>query len=176
MNEVNLIGNFTKEFEYSHSTNNIKFYSSIIKVSRLSGITDYIPVITQNSIDISETQYVHGELRVFNRHGHSFYYVYSDFSYPIDEPCINRVELIGRVRTHSQPRKTPMGSYIMDAMLNIENKNSSYSVPLIFWNILSKREIHIGDKMHIVGRLQSREYIKNNNVREILEVSVNEIL
>lgn len=176
MNEVNLIGNFTKEFEYSHSTNNVTFYSSILSVKRLSSVIDHITIITANLPETIEGMYyVHGNIRVFNTHGHSKYYVYPDFMYQIEEPYQNQVELIGHVETVSERRKTPLGSYIRDVMLSIDD-NKSISIPLIFWNALSSKHFEQDQELHIKGRLQSRTYIKNNIIREILEVSVNEIL
>lgn len=177
MNQINLIGNFTKEFEYSHTTNNTAFYSSILSVSRLSSVIDDIliisPIIPE---ELNNNYYIHGEIRVFNRHGKSKYYVYPDFMYQVNEPHQNSVELIGSVETVSDERQTPLGSYIKDAMLTVYDTHKSFNIPLIFWNGLSKREILRGQDLHIKGRLQSRVYTKNDIPRQILEVSVNEII
>lgn len=177
MNEVNLIGNFTKEFVYSHTTNDIKFYSSILSVKRLSATIDEIEIITANLPDEMEhTYYVHGDIRAFNRHGHSKYYVYPDFMYQVEESFQNKVELIGYVETVSKTRRTPLGSYIKDVMLMVNKDEKTVRIPLILWNSLSKQEIIVGQELHIIGRLQSRIYTKNNISRKILEVSVNKII
>lgn len=177
MNEVNLIGNFTKEFVYSHTTNNIKFYRSVLSVKRLSSVIDEIEIITANlPEEINHTYYVHGDIRVFNRHGHSKYYVYPDFMYQVEESSQNKVELIGYVEKVSEKRKTPLGSYIRDVMVVVDKDEKAVHIPLIFWNRLSKLEMNIGQELHIIGRLQSRTYTKNDISRQILEVSVNEII
>lgn len=177
MNQVNLIGNFTKEFAYSHTTNNVSFYSSILSVSRLSSVIDDIliisPIIPE---ELNNNYYIHGEIRVFNRHGKSKYYVYPDFMYQVDEPHQNSVELIGSVETVSDKRETPLGSHIKDVMLKVENEHKSIYIPLIFWNGLSNTEFLKGQDIHIKGRLQSRVYTKNDISRQILEVSVNELI
>lgn len=173
MNEVNLIGYFTKEFSYSHTTNNINFYISNLCIRRKSNIVDNIPIITQEPvINIRNNYYIHGGLRVFNRRGHSFYYVYPDYIYPISEECNNSIELIGTVYSLNEPRDTPLGSKILDVMMLVNN----YKIPLIFWNSLSESKFVIGDTLHIKGRIQSREYIKDNKWRTVIEVSVNDLL
>lgn len=176
MNEVNLIGNFTKEFVYSHTTNNIDFYSSVISVNRFSSAVDDIMVISPTKLeDLNCRYYIHGELRVFNRHGHSKYYVYPDFMYQVDEPYQNQIELIGRVGTISERRQTPKSCHIRDVMLLMDD-DKPYSIPLIFWNSLAKKNLYQGEELHIKGRLQSRIYVKNDISRKIIEVSVNEII
>lgn len=175
MNSVELVGYFTKEFEYSHTTNNTKLYKSELSVPRSSGVVDYIPIYTKSPVNIGPTFYIHGELRVINRRGKSQFYVYPDFLYSINEQCSNKIELEGRVVSHSQVRKTPKGKTILDCML-IVGGNKTYKIPLIFWNTLANTELCNGDLLHIKGRLQSRSYIKNDIERTILEVSVNEII
>lgn len=177
MNEINLIGQFTKEFEYSHTTNGIRFYKSILEIKRKSQVVDYIPIIIpyhSNAISLGKN-YVHGELRVFNKRGKSTKYIYPDYIFSINEDYTNSVELEGVIESVSDLRKTPMGIYIRDMMILVGDK-FKYLIPLIFWNGLAKREYIKGERIHIQGRLQSRTYIKNNNPRTILEVSVNNII
>jgi len=174
MNDITLIDTFTKEFEYSHTTNNINFYTSVLSVLRKSSVSDEIPIITQHpfKIDFDTMYYIHGELKVFNTHGHSKYYVYPDFTYSVNEDYGNHVELIGTVHTVSKKRKTPLNSHIKDVILDTK----STKIPLIFWNGLANLSFEVKQSIHIIGRLQSRTYIKNDISRTILEVSVSKII
>lgn len=173
MNDVNLIGNFTKELEYSHTTNNIKFNKTEIQVNRKSGFVDYIPVIIQDKKQIPNGNvYLHGELRVFNCHNHSLYYVYPDYIYKIDDEHMNSIELEGVIKFCSDVRNTPSGMSIKDVMLTVDKQ----TIPLIFWNKLAYEEFEIGSIIRIIGRIQSREFKKGGKIKRIIEVSVNNLI
>lgn len=177
MNKVNLLGTFTKEFEYSHSTKNIDFYKSTLSIKRFSGITDYITIITSKPLNgiTNKRWYIDGNLRVFNQRGHSYYYVYANYIYQIDEKFINEVKLSGTIHSICKQRLTLNGKLILDIMLNVVRENGSVDrIPLIFWNALAKKSFEKGQEISVIGRIQSRTYTKKEE-RTIVEVSVNTI-
>lgn len=177
MNKVNLLGTFTKEFEYSHSTNGKDFYKSVLEVARKSEVIDHIPIIVQKPYVnmCGQKWFVDGELRVFNRHGHSHYYVYANYIYQIDESDMDYIEISGLVNNVNPSRHTPNGKIIMDVMLDVERENGVVDkIPVICWNKLAKTNLVKGQELHVEGRVQSRTYIKNGE-RTVIEVSANNI-
>ena len=91
----------------------------------------------------------------------------------------NDLELCGALCKAPVYRKTPLGREICDLMLAINRKygRSDY-LPVIVWgqNARHAAELSVGDIVSVLGRLQSREYIKVidgvETVRTTYEVSV----
>ena len=79
---------------------------------------------------------------------------------------------------------TPRGILIADLVLAVnreDGSNISDYIPSIMWNGTAKRakkKLHVGDCIEVVGRLQSREYIRKlgdgeKEPRTCLELSIN---
>ena len=72
-------------------------------------------------------------------------------------------------------RKTPFSDRtVCDCILAINDRGMSYYVPCICWSKNAKKmaQSAVGDKFYVSGRLQSREYVKNEKTYVINEVSV----
>ena len=72
-------------------------------------------------------------------------------------------------------RKTPFSDRtVCDCVLAINDRGMSYYVPCICWSKNAKKmaQSAVGDKFYVSGRLQSREYVKNEKTYVINEVSV----
>ena len=78
------------------------------------------------------------------------------------EPC-NDVVIEGPLCKEPIYRRTPLGREICDTMLAVPRTfHRADYLPCIFWGRIAE-EIslcHTGDRVRIVGRLQSRTYIK----------------
>lgn len=177
MNQVELIGSFTKEFVFSHELRNKSFYISELAVTRKSGIVDVIPVVVDKQsipTNLTTKYYLNGSYRVFNKHNVSMRYIYPECIYPVDESCINDIELSGVLYEVSH-RQTPKGIRITDAMMRVQRSNTHDNIPLVFWNELGNN-LKVGDNVYVKGRIQSRTYEKGEIARTITEVSVSKIL
>ena len=91
------------------------------------------------------------------------------------------MELTGALCKKPTYRRTPMGREICDLMLAVNRRygRSDY-LPCIAWGIGASeaREWEVGQKISLVGRLQSRKYIKQEEgvsvEKTAFEVSVTE--
>ena len=174
---------------FSHEAHDIKFFTFTLLSKRLSGTFDKIPVIIRDSLldslpEVGEFITINSELRSFNKKtdtGNRL--IISAFAkdfFPTDEnEYENTLELSGTVCKSPTYRKTPLGREICDLMLAINRRygRSDY-LPIIVWGQNARRaaELTVGNSINLLGRLQSREYIKViegvENIRTAYEVSV----
>lgn len=194
-NEKNLvieIGQLVTGFEFNHEQFGEKFYSFKIMVTRNSGDFDIIPCIVSERIyDINTPLediyvYVEGNIRTHNEHDSGKLLVslfVEDMRLASNEEKYNYssnnvVELIGFICKKKTPRMTPFGRMIADIII-ATNRNYGRSdyIPVILWNKNAKYidTIKIGTKIKITGRLQSREYLKNKQIKLAYEVSAQTI-
>ena len=81
-----------------------------------------------------------------------------------DKDNVNQITLTGFICDKPIYRKTPFGREICDALVAVNRGkfNRSDYLPCIFWGrnaqYISKQQV--GTKLHIEGRIQSREYTK----------------
>jgi len=99
-----------------------------------------------------------------------------------EESWENSVELAGTICKPPTLRQTPLGREICDILLAVNRRygRSDY-LPCITWgqNARLASQLQVGDRLVLLGRLQSREYIKNVDGealrRTSFEVSINEL-
>ncbi len=89
----------------------------------------------------------------------------------------NSVSLDGFVVKPPIVRYTPLGRRICDVIVAVNhNGGKSSYIPCIIWgnsaDIVGKKQI--GDRLIVLGRLQSREYMKDGDMKIAYEVSVSE--
>lgn len=91
----------------------------------------------------------------------------------------NAIELSGTV-VKSNFRLSPYGTKITDLMvaINRENSNKSDYIPCICYENLAiaAKELKQGDKIHLKGKLRSRDYLKDKLRKTAFEVTVFEII
>lgn len=195
-NVVTLSGEIHSDFVYDHTTKNEKFYKVYLKVNRLSGKFDTIPLLVSERI--IDTSYnliglyakVKGSYRSYNDNSGEksrlILYVFVDNMELIDrqDEDINRIELNSYISCDPRYRKTPMGREITDVILaaNRDYGRSDY-IPTIFWGRDARfvESLPVGTNIRVIGRIQSREYDKKLTddiveVRTAYEVSIREIL
>ena len=158
---------------YSHAGRFEKYYTFPLSVLRLSGTADTVNIIIREELLKTEIGdggkiLIDGEIHSFNnKSGKGNKLIISVFAKSIsvtDEPDSNTVELFGTLCKEPNFRVTPMGRDICDMMVAVNRKygRSDY-IPCIAWGGLSHlaSSLSVGSRVHIKGRLQSRNYIKS---------------
>ena len=196
-NQVTLTGEIVSEFQFSHEVFGEGFYMVEIAVNRLSNYADYIPLMVSERLVDTQADYtgelvtVTGQFRSYNRHEEkknrlvlSVFVREWDFRETEEEnEKTNQIFLDGYVCKDPVYRRTPLGREIADLLLAV---NRSYGksdyIPCICWgrNARFASGFEVGSHIQIVGRVQSREYVKrideeNVEHRVAYEVSVSKV-
>ena len=192
-----MMGEIVSEFQFSHEVFGEGFYMVELAVNRLSNYSDYIPLMISERLIDTEQDYtgqlirVSGQFRSYNRHEEkknrlvlSVFVRELEFLDEIDEnEKTNQIFLDGYICKEPIYRKTPLGREIADVLLAV---NRSYGksdyIPCICWgrNARFASGFTVGSHIQIVGRVQSREYVKrideeNVEHRVAYEVSVSKV-
>lgn len=196
-NYVNITGRVIDNFEFSHMVYGEGFYRTYIEVTRLSSAVDIIPVMISDRLvntnsNISGRQVkVIGDYRSYNNHNGNNHklelFVFATGFEVVDEeePSENKIYLEGYLCKEPVYRLTPTGREISDVMLAVNNQRTGKSnyIPCILWgrNARFLKNLEIGDKLKLTGRVQSRKYIKKYNEEEMdekiaYEISVNKVM
>lgn len=181
-NNVELCGVIDSEFEFNHELFGEKFYTVYIKIKRLSDIYDIIPcTISERLIDTSKVMIgtqvkIDGQYRSFNKRisENKSQLLLSVFVRDIEIDCIpritNEVELIGYLVKEPVYRKTPLGKEICDLILAVNRPYGKTDyIPCIVWgrNARYSATLIVGNKVKLVGRIQSRNYQRKLSETEI---------
>lgn len=171
-NRVYLCGKIVSEPIFSHEILGEKFYDASISVERLSGQEDIIPITISDRLlgidfEIGNLIGVIGQFRSYNKivSGHSrlVLRVFVREIAEIDEHCPNVIELDGFVCKPPVYRQTPFKREIADILLAVNRAyNKSDYIPTIAWgrNARYASTFEVGDRIALVGRIQSRIYQK----------------
>ena len=196
-NQVTMMGEIVSAFQFSHEVFGEGFYMVELAVSRLSNYFDYIPLMVSERLIDTEQDYtgqfirISGQFRSYNRHEEkknrlvlSVFVRELEFLDEIDEnEKTNQIFLDGYICKEPIYRKTPLGREIADVLLAV---NRSYGksdyIPCICWgrNARFASGFTVGCHIQIVGRVQSREYVKRISEEEVehrvaYEVSVSKV-
>lgn len=193
-NKVFLQGYVEDEPEFNHKVKDDEFYSFNLKVPRLSGQFDMIPIIiSKQLLDVHGVKRgdkiaLHGQFRSHNKlEGEKRKLILSVFVKsvePWDENLnSNIVELDGYICKPSIYRTTPFSREICDVLLAVNrNFNKSDYIPCIAWgaNALAVSKMPVATSLKILGRIQSREYNKQTEngieTKTAYEVSISQLL
>lgn len=190
-NIVRLGGVIESEPVLSHEIYEEKFYKVFINVLRLSGQYDTLPIIlSEKLVDVSKlvkgaSILVKGQFRSYNQpKNENNKLVLSIFVKDIEFKDINEIELLNEIVLEGflckKPiyRKTPLGREISDVIIAVNRtyKKSDY-IPCILWgrNAKFSENMEIGEKVKVVGRIQSRKYEKKINETETISKVAYEI-
>ena len=154
---------------------------------RHSGVLDMFRCVIPHELTAEVEQgkeiEIYGEVRTRNYYEndvrHTMVYVLVKEVYTARPEAIatNSVSLDGFISRPPIVRDTPMGKRICDVILAVNHGEirSSY-IPCILWggsaDIVGKKTV--GDRLIVRGRLQSREYWKEEDLKIAYEVSVSE--
>lgn len=193
MTRITLAGVVENAPEFSHQAFGEKFYSFNMITSRESGTVDIVPCIISEvdakEIDAGDEIKVIGEIRTRNLHredGKTYLEVrvFVHEVLPYEHNDENLVEIQGYTCKAVTYRDTPLGRKIADIIIasNREMFNKSDYIPCIAWgrNAIRTACMEVGTNVSVVGRFQSREYIKRfpdgtEETRTAYEVSIGKI-
>ena len=196
-NQVSITGKITTGFSFSHQVYGEGFYTMELLVKRLSDSQDRIPVmVSERLVDVTQDyvgQYVeiHGQFRSYNRHEEKHNrLVLSAFARELkfveeeeENIPVNQIFLDGYICKPPVYRKTPLGREIADLLLAVNRPyGKSDYIPCICWgrNARYASGFDVGEHVRILGRIQSREYVKKlseaeTETRTAYEVSVSKL-
>lgn len=176
------------------------YYKFNAAVERESGIIDILPIVVEEDteayealVDIDEKGeivgaqlLVTGEVRTRNIKDKLDISVRALTLKEDDDykGVTNQVIITGHLCKEVPIRTTPRGILIADLVLAVNREDGSHVsdyIPSIMWNgtaTRAKNKLRVGDCIEAVGRLQSREYIKDlgdgdREPRTCYELSVN---
>ena len=194
-NIVNLKGRIENNLEFSHEIFGEKFYTTKIKINRLSESYDMLPITVSErlleEVNLEEDKLVKvtGQLRSYNKNiDNKNRLVLTIFARDIeveeeDNKDPNNIFLDGYVCKEPVYRKTPLGREITDLLVAINRPyNKSDYIPSIVWGRNAKfaKNLKVGDRIQMWGRVQSRDYEKKLDNGEVekrvaYEVSISKI-
>lgn len=176
-NKVTVMGEIVGEFSFSHEIYGEGFYMIDILVPRLSESADLIPLmVSERLLDVKKDYRgmnvkVAGQFRSYNRHEErknklvlSVFVREWEFIDEVERcEMTNHIELDGFICKEPVYRKTPLGREIADILLAVNRPyGKSDYIPCISWgrNARYANEFEVGGRCRVIGRIQSREYMK----------------
>ena len=191
------MGEIASPFFFSHEVYGEGFYMVDVQVKRLSHSEDRIPLtVSERLIDVSQDYIgefimVSGQFRSYNRHDEQknrlvlsvFVREVEFIEEELDGAKTNNIFLDGYICKLPVYRKTPLGREIADLLLAVNRPyGKSDYIPCICWgrNARFASTFEVGEHVQVIGRIQSREYIKKlseteTEKRVAYEVSVSKL-
>ena len=197
-NQVVVAGEIVSDFRFSHEIFGEGFYMVDLVVSRLSDAHDVIPLMVSNRLfdveksHIGEKVLAKGQFRSYNKHEENKNrLILSVFVREIEvidavddkENKPNQIYLDGYICKEPIYRMTPLGREIADLLLAVNRPyGKSDYIPCICWgrNARFASAFEVGEHVQVMGRIQSREYMKKiteteSQKRVAYEVSVSKL-
>lgn len=144
-----------------------------IEAIRPSGIADLVPVPVPSTL-VGKRVQIEGEFVSYNTYDRKLkLYVRPYNISTTDAADRNTIHLEGFICKAPIYRKTPAGRDITDLLIAVNHGTESSYLPCIYWG--NAEYLNIGDPISIDGRIQSREYLKNNELHRVNEVSIEKI-
>lgn len=193
-NLVCINGEIVTKAQFSHEVYGEGFYELNVMVKRLSGQADILPVtiserlIESNQLDVGSKLCAVGQFRSYNKiiDGKSKLMLtvfVRELLQEDDNKNPNFIGLAGYICKPPVYRTTPFNREIADILVAVNRAyNKSDYIPCIAWgrNARFVKNLAVGEKIALTGRIQSREYTKkvNDNDSKVLtayEVSVSRL-
>ncbi len=173
-NKVFISGEILTEAVFSHEVYGEGFYEMNVLVKRLSGQGDVLPVtiserlISDRDLKVGVTINALGQFRSYNKlvDGKSKLMLTVFVRELLDEVPSrnpNSIVLTGYICKQPIYRTTPFNREIADILIAVNRSyNKSDYIPCIAWgrNARFAKNLAVGDKIAVSGRIQSREYQK----------------
>lgn len=187
-NKVYIYGEIVSEAQFSHEVYGEGFYELMVKVMRLSGQADLLPVTVSERImteDMKIGGYICalGQFRSYNKlEGGRSRLMLTVFVrellevQPAKNP--NSIVLSGYICKPPVYRTTPFNREIADLLIAVNRSyNKSDYIPAIAWgrNARFVRGLAVGDRVALSGRIQSREYQKKQPDESFLTMTAYEV-
>ena len=188
-NRVFLMGEIVSEAVFSHEVYGEGFYEFFVKVMRLSGQADILPVtiserlIRGHELRAGSTLCALGQFRSYNKlEGGRSRLMLTVFVREIleAEPAANpnSIVLTGYICKPPVYRTTPFNREIADLLVAVNRAyNKSDYIPCIAWgrNARFVQNLKVGDRVALSGRIQSREYVKRLSESEQVTMTAYEV-
>ena len=188
-NRVYFMGEIVSEATFSHEVYGEGFYEFYVRVMRLSGQADILPVtvserlIKGNDLRIGSQLCALGQLRSYNKmkNGKSRLMLTVFVREVLAEAQgknPNSIVLSGYIGKPPVCRTTPFNREIADILLAVNRAyNKSDYIPCIAWgrNARFVQNLKVGDKVALSGRIQSREYQKRLSETEAVTMTAYEV-
>ncbi len=173
-NYVKIVGLVVDEPTKSHEVCGENFFEFKVEVDRLSSNKDILPVTVSerimSGVKVGDFVEIVGEYRSFNKlQNEKSRLILTVFAKDLKvlsekEEFFNEIKLTGFICKEPIYRKTPFEREICDILIavNRTNYHKSDYIPCILWgrNARFVANQHIGCKVELSGRIQSREYNK----------------
>ena len=187
-NQVEIMGKIASQFTFSHQVFGEGFYEFYIKVLRLSGQADILPVTVSERIMTPDMKVgaqisALGQFRSYNKleGGRSRLMLTVFVRELLEEPQgknPNSIVLSGYICKPPVYRTTPFNREIADILIAVNRSyNKSDYIPCIAWgrNARFAKNLAVGEKIAISGRIQSREYQKRVSEEEVRVLTAYEV-
>ena len=188
-NKVYFFGEIVSEATFSHEVYGEGFYELFVKVMRLSGQADILPVtiserlIQGNDLKVGSMICALGQFRSYNKleNGRSRLMLTVFVREIVTEAPSknpNSIVLSGYICKPPVYRTTPFNREIADLLVAVNRAyNKSDYIPCIAWgrNARFVQNLKVGDRVALSGRIQSREYQKRLSETEAVTMTAYEV-
>ena len=188
-NTVYIMGEIVSDAVFSHEVYGEGFYEFFVRVMRLSGQADILPItVSERLIEGSalcrgSNICALGQFRSYNKleNGKSRLMLTVFVREILDEipgKNPNSILLSGYICKPPVYRTTPFNREIADILIAVNRAyNKSDYIPCIAWgrNARFVKNLSVGDKVAISGRIQSREYQKRLSETEVKTMTAYEV-
>ena len=188
-NKVYVSGEIVSDGVFSHEIYGEGFFEFFVSVKRLSGQADVLPVtISERLIKGAELQKgsllsALGQFRSYNKieNGKSRLMLtifVRELLEELPEKNPNNILLSGYICKPPVYRTTPFNREIADILIAVNRAyNKSDYIPCIAWgrNARFVKNLSVGDKVAISGRIQSREYQKRFSETDVKTMTAYEV-
>ncbi len=187
-NKVYIMGEIVTEATFSHEVYGEGFYEFYVKVMRLSGQADILPVtvserlIKGSDLKVGSMLSAVGQFRSYNKlEGGRSRLMLTVFVRELVDPegrNPNGIVLSGYICKPPVYRTTPFNREIADLLLAVNRAyNKSDYIPCIAWgrNARFVQNLKVGDRVALSGRIQSREYQKRLSETETVTMTAYEV-
>ncbi len=188
-NKVYIKGEIVTEAKFSHEVYGEGFYEMDVLVKRLSGQADILPVtiserlIESGNLKVGKELSALGQFRSYNKQidGKSKLMLTVFVREIVDGESSrnpNNIALTGYICKPPVYRTTPFNREIADVLVAVNRAyNKSDYIPCIAWgrNARFVKNLSVGEKIAISGRIQSREYQKKISEDEIVTLTAYEV-
>lgn len=188
-NRVFIKGEIVTEARYSHEVYGEGFYEMDVLVRRLSGQADILPVtvserlIEKHSLSVGSQLSAIGQFRSYNKlsDGKSKLMLTVFVRELVNAPDAknpNNIVLSGYICKPPVYRTTPFSREIADVLIAVNRAyNKSDYIPCIAWgrNARFVRNLGVGERVALAGRIQSREYTKKLSETESKTLTAYEV-
>ena len=188
-NKVYIAGEIVSDATFSHEIYGEGFYEFFVRVMRLSGQADILPVtlserlIQGGMLGKGKQIYALGQFRSYNKieNGKSRLMLtvfVRELLEELPDKNPNSILLSGYICKPPIYRTTPFNREIADVLVAVNRAyNKSDYIPCIAWgrNARFVKNLTVGDKIAISGRIQSREYQKKLSETEMKTMTAYEV-